>query len=209
MRLIGLALLLALLAGCEQLQKVNPTGTPKPPPVAPPDPTGVPRPHGGPVDPTPAPAPGDPTPKPADPSAVAPVDDEFQGYHLDVEVNGTKTEKEPRVAGAEQLWKIAKTSGALTVRFAFDEKHMGVLKGAEVVVNPLKDDGSPDRATILRPAAPPAWIDNASLELGRWHRFAEGGLATIDTLPPGRYVLHLTINGERTWDRQSIHFTVE
>ena len=197
--------LCALLAavGCEQIGTVadkvsKEMGASKQPPVpAPPAPEPA-------AKPTAKTAP-EPAAKPAPKTTGKP---EFEGHYLKVWVDGKQTQPAGSKSMGENVWTVDACSANPEIKFEMDTAHLGELKATDIVINPIKD-GKPVHTDIWHADGARAMKAGQALKLAGFNHFVGGGLVRAAKLPPGRYSIKVSANGQKTWDRQTIEATVK
>jgi hypothetical protein len=134
--------------------------------------------------------------------------EEFEGYYIEVWVDGQKTKNSGRKEEGELVWTVDACSSTPTVRFTLDKGHLGDLKATDVVINPVKD-GKADPTDLWHPEKARSMKAGTDTKLDAFDHIAGGKLVKATRLPAGEYRLKMQVNGTKTWDRQSIRVTIK
>jgi hypothetical protein len=108
----------------------------------------------------------------------------------------------------EPVWVVDACSPNPEIKFEMDKGHLGDLKATDVVINPVKD-GKTDPTDLWQCAKARAMKPGVATKLDSFNHIAGGKLVAAAKLPPGPYSIKVGINGQKTWDRQTIHVTVK
>lgn len=138
--------------------------------------------------------------------------DRFQGRWLTIKIDGKPTQHGGgRDLGNCVVWKVDgkefwQTSGNPEIFIDYDKSKLGTKGVHDINVNPIKKDGSRDYANVITTKDPArdGFPTGKAVKIKKWDAL----MTELDSLPPGRYWLQISTNGNDMWDRQCIAIEV-
>lgn len=132
----------------------------------------------------------------------------FPGGYLVVKLDGNATQEGPK-ENHEQIWSGGVISSTPTILYTMDERALGAIKNASLVIQPTKN-GKVVEGDIFQYADGRKLTPDAAIKLDRFSHVYESKLDTdLKALPAGTYRISLQVHGTKGWDRQRIDVRVK
>jgi hypothetical protein len=136
---------------------------------------------------------------------------EREGFNMTVMLDEAEAVPSKYVTG-EKFWKVPPCKPAPTIFFQFDREILGDFKSATLTINPVVD-GKIERTNVWEYVGEDKLEPDKKITLNKFNHYSDGGKSQkdIESLPVGKYIFNLRIEGSgtATWDGRAIEVEIK